>query len=161
MTTDVTIEVFPSNAAFSDEFVAALTGTLQQRPPTLNYRGTVFHLTYAPCGNGIKEIKTVLTGLDAPLPAVFADELRVNHVVLRSSVPSQLLAKTGWYVGENFGLPGGACCIDPQGQTNLGTPRIYANGSNYNSVVSLFRRVMAGGMEPGHNGDIWSGKIRR
>jgi hypothetical protein len=76
-------------------------------------------------------------------------------------VPSRLTAKTGWYVGDNFGLPGAACCIDPEGEGNLGTPQIYANGTNYNSVLALFRRVMAGGLEPGHNGDIWSGVIRR
>jgi hypothetical protein len=153
--------VFPAFAHLSAAFFSELAKAWHQKLNTFSYKDTEFHPVYTPDGSQVESVRAILTGLDTPLPPVLTDELRVSHVMLSSSVPSRLPAKPGWYAGENFGLPGGACCIDPQGQTNMGTPQIYARGSNYDSVVALFRRVMAGGLEPGYNGDIWSGTIRR
>lgn len=155
----VTIDVHPAYASLGTGLRIALSTAQPSSRPTLEYGGATFQLTYRENGQ-IAGLKVVLEGLDTPLPAVFT-ELKVNHVVLRSSIPSDLKAQTGWYVGENFGLPGAACCIDPQGVNNNGHPQIYANGASFRSVVELFRKVMAGGLIPGYGGDVWSGTVYR
>ncbi len=156
--TDVTIEVFAANAHLSPEFIRALGATTDDQSK-LVYKGTMFHIVRE--GGQISAAKVILAGANAALPPVFEDELRVNFVVLRSTVPADIQAATGWYVGANFGLPGAACCIDPKGERNQGVPQIYANGDDFASVVTLFLSVMEGRMTPGDENDRWSGTVRR
>lgn len=156
--TSVTIEVHPyvepgMNQEFADEFRAAL----HARRTEFDFKKTTFRIGYV--GNDVKEVKTVLHGLNAPLPAVFTDYLTVSSVTLHSRVPRRVRAKTGWYDGARFGFPGAGCCVDPKGKhpNHLGRPQIYAVGDGYAKVIGLFEKVMAGRLNPGAPGSPWSG----
>lgn len=155
----VIIEVFPRHATVSGSFLTAVRQAVSQRQSTLHYKGALFHIRYHR-GGVLKEVKAVLRGVEASLPLVFRGELEVNFVTLRCPAPPHLKAKAGWYSGYNFGFPDANCCVDPRGETSQGSA-IYAIGGNFSSVISLFKRVMTGELQPGHNGDKWSKAIRR
>ena len=158
----VTIEVYPSHTALSDGFKDVLGRQSRARRGRFTYRDTEFRPVYDPeHGGRLKDVKVVLSGLDAPLPAVFQDELTVATVTLSADIPDPLTARIGWYAGPNFGLPGALCCVDPNGEIHEGKPQLYAGGENFTNVVALFRRVMAGELMPGCRGNIWSSKIYR
>jgi len=155
----VTIEIFTAIAGGSEEFANALNAALGARKPNFTYKTTVFHIGYSRAGR-ITGVKAVLTDLNDPLPPVFNREVLLSSVYLRCAFPLRLRAKAGWYAGDNFGFPGAICCIDPKGEQNRG-PRFYATGGDFASVVDLFKRVMAGGLMPGHNGNVWDRKVYR
>jgi hypothetical protein len=158
----VTIEIHPAIAqGMSEEFSATLRAVLNKKRQVFNYKDTTFQVEYR--GSQPKGIKVTLNSLDAPLPAVFQNELTVNFVGLRASIPSKVRAQTGWYVGDNFGFPDAGCCIDPEGEhpKHMGLPTIYAAGDKFASVVGLYKLVMTGKLTPGYKGDKWSDRVYR
>jgi hypothetical protein len=158
----VTIEVYPSHTELSDGFKTMLGRQAQARRGRFTYRDTEFRPVYdTERGGRLKDVKTVLSGLNTPLPAVYQDELTVATVTLTAEIPDPLTAHIGWYAGANFGLPGALCCVDPDGVIHEGKPQLYAGGENFTNVITLFRRVMAGEVTPGCRGNIWSSKVYR
>lgn len=142
-----TITIFPEYATLSEDFRKKLRAAAASKAATLTYNDTTFLLEE---GEGAFEAKVVLDSLDAPLPSAFdGDNVTVNHVILLCDIPSTpLKAKPGWYVGENYDLPGACCSVDPRGEWSDGKPTIYAVGDVYTHVTTLFKRVMAGELEP-------------
>jgi hypothetical protein len=144
-----TVQVYPKYAALSPGFVGALDVAWNAGFERFTYRGAEFTLTRGSGDPLRRDVSLFLPDVNTPLPEVFRGELPVNFVIVRCEVPEKLLAKPGWYVGDNYGFPGAACDIDPAGRHNAGEPMIYANGSNFDSVVGLFKKVMTGELEPG------------
>jgi hypothetical protein len=75
----VFVEVFVQYKSMSSAFRQAVTAAYEQRATHFTYRDTVFRLRYN--ADRIRDIRVVLDGPEAPLPAVMQDELTVNFVV--------------------------------------------------------------------------------
>lgn len=156
---EVTIELYPAIYAFTDGFERVLLPAIEAGEEEVVYGGVIFRIRYTDDGR-FKGVYVLIRDIDTPLPDVFVGKLRLNMVVLQSEIPDETLAKPGWYVGENFGLPGSACMFDPEGRFGGDGPRFYANGDSYDNVIQLYRRVMLGELEPGHDGNPVDGTIR-
>lgn len=160
----VTIQLYPHYVLGGEELRGAVLAGISRHQEDITYKDAVFHVVYDAESGASREVYVTSNDIGAALPNAFGEgEAMLNFVVLESEIPAKYVATPGWYVGDNFGCPGAACMFDPLGKFygDVVKPSFYANGDNYNSVISLYRKVLAGGLTPGYNGDPTDGSIYR
>ncbi len=138
-----TVQVFVKTRTLPEALRETAVAAEGKGKSSFQYRGVEFHF-------GVGGVYVLLKRVNQSLPSTFGSELDVNFVVIKvTKIPAKLLPKPGWYVGDNHGFVGARVMIDPDGSIGGDGPIIYANGDNFDRVVSFFKRVMTGKLEPG------------